>query len=167
VPSWSRDGRWVYFASNRGGSWQVWKKPIDGGPARQLTRNGGFAAFESPDGQFVYYAKGRSVSGLWRIPSSGGEENVVYAGLRPGYWGYWGLCSKGVFYANQESGERYASLFQLDPAGRGIRIGEANKPLMLADSAFAVSPDCKQILYTQKDQSGSDIMMVEISANGR
>ena len=51
VPSWSGDGRWVYFGSNRAGGLQVWKVPADGGPAIQVTRNGGFAAFESPDGK--------------------------------------------------------------------------------------------------------------------
>jgi Tol biopolymer transport system component len=32
VPSWSRDGKWVYFASNRSGTFQVWKAPLNGGP---------------------------------------------------------------------------------------------------------------------------------------
>ncbi|HSA93477.1 MAG TPA: winged helix-turn-helix domain-containing protein, partial [Terriglobales bacterium] len=31
VPSWSRDGQWIYFASDRSGSWQVWKMPAAGG----------------------------------------------------------------------------------------------------------------------------------------
>ena len=63
VPSWSGDGRWIYFASNRTGSGQVWKMPSTGGPAVQVTRQGGFAAFESPDGRFLYYAKGLTVPG--------------------------------------------------------------------------------------------------------
>ena len=71
VPSWSRDGRWIYFTSNRSGGLQVWKMPSSGEPAVQVTRNGGFAALESPDGKFLYYAKGLTVPGLWRIPTDG------------------------------------------------------------------------------------------------
>ena len=63
VPSWSRDGKSIYYASNRSGAWQVWRKPVDGGGAQQVTFQGGFAAFESPDGKYLYYAKGRSVPG--------------------------------------------------------------------------------------------------------
>src|SRR6266436_9285073 len=51
VPSWSRDGRWIYFASDRTGGWEVWKMPSPGGSAVQVTRHGGFAGFESPDGR--------------------------------------------------------------------------------------------------------------------
>jgi WD40 repeat protein len=47
VPSWSRDGRWIYFASDRSGSWQVWRMLAEGGTAVQVTRGGGFAAFET------------------------------------------------------------------------------------------------------------------------
>ena len=36
-PSWSRDGRWIYFDSARTGEQQVWKIPADGGEAIQVT----------------------------------------------------------------------------------------------------------------------------------
>jgi hypothetical protein len=38
---------------------------------------GGFAAFASPNGKYVYYAKNRSVPGLWRVPVDGGTEEPV------------------------------------------------------------------------------------------
>ena len=66
VPSWSRDGAWIYFASNRTGTWQVWRVRADGSVEEQVTSDGGFAAFESPDGRYLYYAKGRGAPGLWR-----------------------------------------------------------------------------------------------------
>src|SRR6185436_1801658 len=56
-PSWSRDGKWIYFASRRTGRFEVWKTPAAGGSAVQVTRNGGHAALESPDGKYIYYAK--------------------------------------------------------------------------------------------------------------
>jgi Tol biopolymer transport system component len=32
-PSWSHDGRWIYFTSNPTGQWQMWKMPSQGGEA--------------------------------------------------------------------------------------------------------------------------------------
>src|SRR4029453_6221966 len=49
VPSWSRDGKWIYFASMRGGSWQGWKSPGEGGGAQQGKRRGGLAAVANAD----------------------------------------------------------------------------------------------------------------------
>jgi hypothetical protein len=37
-PSWLRDGRWIYFGSNRSGDWQVWKMHAAGGDAVQVTK---------------------------------------------------------------------------------------------------------------------------------
>jgi dipeptidyl aminopeptidase/acylaminoacyl peptidase len=94
VPSWSRDGRWIYYASDRSGGWEVWKMSSTGDAAVQVTRRGGFAAFESPDGKYLYYAKGSGVSGLWRIPVNGGEELEVIHWLETGYWGYWAVVRR-------------------------------------------------------------------------
>ncbi len=50
-PLWSADGRSVWFLSSRSGSMQIWKTPVDGGEALQVTSLpldvGGFVA--SPD----------------------------------------------------------------------------------------------------------------------
>src|SRR5262249_20519413 len=54
-PSWSRDGKWIYFASRRSGRFEVWRAPAAGGPAVQVTQNGGHAALEAPDGKHIFY----------------------------------------------------------------------------------------------------------------
>ena len=163
VPSWSRDGKWIYFASNRTGTWQVWKASADGSSRMQVTRGGGFAAAESEDGRFVYYALSRSAPGLYRIPVGGGAEQPVWPKLKTGYWGYWLLTSKGILYADMpDSGP--AGLFLLPAAGgRPRRLADFYQRLTTGDPSMAVSPDGRYLLYSQIDQSGSDIMLGEFT----
>ena len=78
IPSWSHDGKWIYFWSDRTGTPQIWKMPNEGGAAVQVTRQGGFAALESPDGNFLYYTKtDDGGDGLWRVPVTGGAETRI------------------------------------------------------------------------------------------
>ena len=159
VPSWSRDGRWIYFASDRNGNWEVWKMPSTGGPAVQVTRHGGFAGFESPDGRFLYYAKGLTVPGLWRIPANGGDEVELISSLEAGHWGYWAVVENGIYYLDTTPKPGIA-FFDITTQ-RSTRVFDLeNRPARQAPG-LAVSPDKRTILYTQWDASDSDIVLVE------
>ena len=99
VPSWSRDGQYVYFASDRTGSYQVWKAPLNGGAPVQITKSGGFAAWEAADGKYVYYSKNNQPNPeIWRVPSDGGEESLVSPAMRPGTWASWSVTSDGIYF---------------------------------------------------------------------
>jgi len=98
VPSWSQDGKWIYFKSDRTGAWQTWKMPSEGGRAVQVTKRGGYAAFESMDGKTLYYAKGLEVPGLWQVPVEGGEETRVIEQLGAFLWGYWAVVEGGIYF---------------------------------------------------------------------
>jgi TolB protein len=50
APSWSHDGAAVLFAARQGGTWQVMRMAIADRSRRQLTTDGGYSAFASPDG---------------------------------------------------------------------------------------------------------------------
>jgi Tol biopolymer transport system component len=102
APSWSRDGRWIYFGSNCNGSWQIWREPTGGGAAAQITRQGGFAGFESPDGRFFYYAKSRTGPGLWRVPVAGGEERQILDAPAGGDWNYFAVAGRGIYFLDRK-----------------------------------------------------------------
>jgi Tol biopolymer transport system component/serine/threonine protein kinase len=164
VPSWSRDGKWIYFASRRTGDWQVWKTPFDGGESKQVTKEGGFAAFESADGKYVYYAKGRAEGGIYRVPVEGGEETLVFDALKPGFWGYWALGRDGIYFADAPERSPGMSIHFFRFRDRRLtKIATSDKPPMIGDSAMALSPDGRMLLYTQVDQSGSDIMLADMA----
>ena len=75
IPSWSADGSSIYFV---GRGRQIWKALVTGGQAVQVTRNGGFDRFETPDGKYMYFSKGIMTRGIWRLPLDGsGCEELV------------------------------------------------------------------------------------------
>ncbi len=137
----------------------MWKAPASGGDAVQVTTEGGFAAFESADRQWLYYAKGRSIGGLWRKRLATGREETNEA-LKPGYSGYWGLAPQGILFADRDSKAGYGLYLYQPGRSAPMRLGTFEKPVLPGDSGFAVSPDGTDVLYSQLDQSGSDIMLV-------
>jgi Tol biopolymer transport system component len=153
--------RWIYFVSNRTGVRQVWKVPAEGGEPVQVTRKGGFAAFESTDGRFVYYAKSVDAPGIWRVPVDGGEESPVLDQPKAGYWGYWALVDRGIYYLNTEGLQHPTIEFFDFATGRRKQIAVMEKPASLWSPGLAISPDQRSILYTQVDQDVSDITLVE------
>src|SRR5262245_33520712 len=159
--SWSRDGRWIYFGSNRSGSTQLWKIPAAGGQAAQVTRQGGFEGYESLDGRFLYYAKGRDIPGIWRIPVEGGAETPVLDHHQAGLWRSWVVVEEGIYFATAERPTRPLIEFFSFATGKVTQVAELGKPLLQIVPGLAVSPDGQWLLFTQNDQSGSDIMLME------
>jgi len=157
-PSWSQDGRWLYMCSNRSGSLQVWKMTAEGGQAAQVTRQGGHFAIESPDGKFLYYVKGRQLPGIWKIPVAGGEEAPVLDHHQAGRWRSWTVTEQGIYFATAENPTQPLIEFFSFATRKVTQIATLEKPFFLG---ISVSPDGRWLIYTQLDQSGSDIMLME------
>jgi Tol biopolymer transport system component/DNA-binding winged helix-turn-helix (wHTH) protein len=102
VPGWSRDGTAVYFASNRTGSWQVWRREFATGREAQVTQHGGFAAFESYDGKTLYYSRFEG-GGIWSISVGGGEEQQVTDALHKCYWGHFAVTDAGIYLLDSDA----------------------------------------------------------------
>ncbi len=156
--SWSRDGKSIYFSSNRTGMWQVWKMSAEGGAAVLITENGGFGPMEAPDGQHVYYAK-HNANGLWRQPTTGGDETLILENLDSRDWGSWAVHNDGIYYVKR--GRPTFLAFHHFATNQTDTLFIPQKSIPRMDPAFAVSPDGQRLLFGQPDRSESDLMLVE------
>jgi Tol biopolymer transport system component len=167
-PNWSRDGKWIYFYSDRGGGpFQLWKTRVGGGYPVQVTRKGGIFAAESVDGRFLYYLKFES-PGIWRMPLSGGEEIHILDRPAGEDWSNWTLVPNGIYFVDlvrrTNSGEaspRPAIVKFFDFAtGKetSISVLTSDKPSYVF--GLAASPDQSSILYDQREYESS-IMLVK------
>ena len=158
-PSWSKNGSWIYFSSNRSGQWQIWKITSQGGNALQLTRQGGFAGFESADGSSFYYAKTSSDPDIWRIQLEDGQEAPVSPRLHLQQWTGWALGDKGVFFV-REGPDAHPVLRFLDFATARVKdvtlLEKQPWPLWISASA-----DGRFVVYQQVDMEVSNVMLLE------
>jgi Tol biopolymer transport system component len=162
--SWSRDGRWIYFSSNRTGDFQIWKIPAEGGEPVRITENGGEDPEVSPDGEYVYYSKRRPGASykwidIWKVPVDGGEELPVLEDqlFETGNWTLW---QDTVVYRHWEydKGPGMIDVFNLNTR-------EKRRLMSFEHGAFCfgmtVSPDGQWMLYSRGEPRNTDIMLIE------
>jgi Tol biopolymer transport system component len=163
VADWSVDGKSIYFGSSRGGTWEIWKMPAQGGTPVQITHQGGFAPQSAPDGKFIYYAKGRELPGLWRVPVDGGEEVKIMDAPPPTAWGYFTPTKDGIYYGDAPSrSEKDLGIYFYDFQTRKSSVvrllehfGSEGAP------GLSISPDGRYALYTTLSQPAVNVMLVE------
>jgi Tol biopolymer transport system component/DNA-binding winged helix-turn-helix (wHTH) protein len=157
VPSWSHDGKWIYFGSTRGGDLQVWKIPVAGGPPVQVTRQGGHAALESLDGKTVYYAKNPMADPeIWQVPVEGGPETPLPL-VRPGTWASWQVVEGGILFVGPSLGHQAVLSFYDFARQRTTTVAVLDRvPFWLG-----ATPDGHTVAFDQPGQEQTQTMLVD------
>lgn len=156
-PRWSRDGRSLFFLSRRSGSSQVWRLPLDGGEAVQVTQypldvN---ALKVSPDGRHlalslnVFPDCADLACSATRLKATAALKQTgrVYDQLFIRHWDRW-----------EDGTQAHVFSVTLDAAGRagepvdlmrGVRASVPSRPSG-GDEEFAFSPDGARVVYSAR-----------------
>jgi Tol biopolymer transport system component/DNA-binding winged helix-turn-helix (wHTH) protein len=153
VTDWSRDGRWIYAASDRSGTWQLWKVRPDGSEMRQVTRHGAFAAQESVTGDTLFYTK-PSRPGLWMRPPGHETGRRVVEDLARADWGNWDITADGLYFVRRTEGSPQV-VFRPFDAGAERKVATVPD---IASPSLDVSPEGTRLLYARTEQTNSDLM---------
>jgi Tol biopolymer transport system component len=160
VPSWSRDGKWIYFENGEDVHRPtIWKVPSSGGHAVPIAKGEAQMPLESPDGQFVYFTRqGR----LWSVKTDGTAEQQVEAMPEASF--AWTPFGSGIYFTGEEGnspnqpGKAAIKFFDLETKkSRLVYVMEKNPWVW----HLAVSSDGKWLLFAQTDEESSDLMMIE------
>ena len=171
LPSWSRDGRFIYFTSNYSGRWEIYKQAVEGGEPFAITHQGGMRAVESWDGRYVYVHRGQPLGGIVRIalrttpgatPADASENKVFLGELTGGMWGNWDIGPEGVIFLAPLTPKTARSIALFDPqTGSRHTLFPIGEKLPQGDRIFAVEPNGKSFLYVKTETDGGEIGMLE------
>lgn len=163
-PMWSADGGSLWFMSDQGGSENLWRTPLDGGPPRQVTRfTGGRVLFPSIgyDGRSIVFEREFEI---WRLdtatgaaarlpivlrgaPAAAGERRLVETTFRS-----LSLSPDGKKLAVIAHGEVFAA--PAKDGGQAQRITETAG----AESDLAWSADSRRLAYVSERGRNSQVM---------
>ena len=156
-PTFSRDGRWIYFSSTRTGLPAIWKMPVAGGEPVRVSERGGLMGIESSDGSYIYYTESRSSFApavLWRQPVNGGASVKIAEGVTATSFD---VVDNGVYYLEGLSGRNRVQYLDLTTR-KVVTIADNLGPV---DAALAATPDGRTLLFTRIDSSVNDVMLVD------
>ncbi|MEP7362288.1 MAG: winged helix-turn-helix domain-containing protein [Acidobacteriota bacterium] len=168
IPAWSADGKWIYFSTDKGGPREIWKKPAGGGVESQVTRGGGYAARETPDGMLLCYFAASS-EGLWVVPLQAGVPDERRKRLVAQHASslVFDVSNSGVYFGDQtyfgelndRNRPRTDTVYFYDFAtNRTSVVAKMGKELSIG---ISVSPDEKWLLFSQVDRASSDLVIVD------
>jgi serine/threonine protein kinase/Tol biopolymer transport system component len=160
VPQVSPDGQWVFYsARDAAGKRVMWRMPIDGGPAVQLTQKETSPAILSPDGKLMFYYYRENPFGLAQIeivPATGGAPVQTLDSPKDSYDARWSPDGRALVYLKDAN--NVTNLWSLPLDG--------SKPRQLTDWAaeqifgFAYSRDGKQLAVTRGHVS-FDVVLIK------
>jgi Tol biopolymer transport system component len=111
-PSWSRDGKSIYFTSNHSGQWEIYRQSISSGDLIAITHDGWMRALPSIDGRWLYIFRGEQSGELARIPTSDQPNNpadaektiTIFGKFGPDMLGKWDVDQNGLMYLKPSDG---------------------------------------------------------------
>ena len=155
----SRDGRRLYFASNRTGDWDLWSLELSGGEVSRVTTDGGFLAQEDWDGSRLFYTR-LGQPGIWSMPLAGGEAEQQVADLDPSDWGSWVVGERGIHYLRR--GPTAIAFAGFDGSPPRVSF-EPDKQVPFFSRALSLSPDGRALLFTRIASGDDEVMLADLA----
>jgi len=160
--AWSPDGRWMYFTSDAGGLYHIWRQRFPDGPPQQLTsgptEEQGIAM--APDGRSFVTAVGLENASVW-LHDAHGERQISLEGnaAEPEFTPDGRkLCYRIVtkapnfFQFGREAGEVWITDLE---SGRSTPLASGFRTF-----AYDLSPDGRQVVLEAEDGEGKPQLWV-------
>ena len=102
-PSWSADGKWIYFHSESPEPAEhdaIYRVTPQGGTPERMAHARGYKTEESKDGKLLYFAADYNNAAIYVLNIATGEQRPLADMPKLGCGNDWVLSSKGIFFVD-------------------------------------------------------------------
>jgi Tol biopolymer transport system component len=161
-PQYSADGRWLYYSSNAGGRFRIWRKSVDGsGAGTEVTAEDSEFFKLSRDGRWLYFLRSGAPSQLVGRDLSTDQQNVVWTwpAATPALGG-WDISGKSLYFL-RGVGDGFAQITVADMNTREEKV-LGNVRTAAWESGLAISHDGRYLLVSQVDRDDTEVMYLNL-----
>jgi Tol biopolymer transport system component len=160
-PSYSPEGKWLYFSSTRASPEEVRRMPAGGGEGVQITRGGGANPLITGNGRWLFFTRRTPDQRLLLLATTadGGDERqvaeLIYGRLQVA------VADHGAYFVDGGNWDQHPSIVFYDAAnGQTRRVAELGNARRWTGTGLSVSPDGRWFTYALSEFD-SDLMLVE------
>lgn len=154
IPTWSADGKWLYYTLFRDGVYSIWKVPLEGGEPIQAAPRGSCIGFESRDGKRLLYLDSSDDAGLYAQPLGGGAPQLLFKGVRNRAIAE---AASGIYFISRSGSIYSLNYYDFHAA--------ASKPIrtlgIVTYLGLSASPDGRNVIYTAPSTLNGDLMLID------
>ena len=155
VPTWSRDGHWIYFSWDQGGRREIWRTQVENGTTEQITHEGaGWVGRESADGQSIFYQLHTGDAALMAQLLTGDKPRTIIGCVTESVFA---VAAQSIYYVPCHDD----ALHVLNPVTLQDHLYGRLEKFENGNGGLAVSSDGQTILYTQLVNRGADLMLIQ------
>jgi Tol biopolymer transport system component len=158
-PVWSHDGKSIYFISNRGGKFQIWKTSPAGAGTEMVCDCTGSDLSEAPDGAslILFNAPDR---GFWEVPVPSGAPHKIPGLEEVNARKWWSVGASDLWFYDER--QKQAGVFAYSFATRKVtHVMDFNYRLLpVSTTSMSISPDGRSLIYSRTDSSRSQLMSI-------
>jgi serine/threonine protein kinase/Tol biopolymer transport system component len=156
IPTWSRDGQWIYYSAETLSTRDLWRVRVADGQRELVVRAAGAFQLESTDGKSLLY-QSRAGDAPLMMKSIGDRQPrqlVPCVGQ-----GQYGVHGSEIYYCPCST-RPDTPLHAINPStGHDRFVGTLESGNVYW--GISVSPDGKTILYDRRVSTGADLMLIE------
>jgi Tol biopolymer transport system component len=152
-PHYATDGKSLFVREH----FFIYRVPLRGGNAQEVTEQGGAPIAQSLDGRYLYFSQGRMSTTITRLDLQTGNQDELTGSLAPGYSDTWALSSRGIFFLGEEHDQPAVSFFNFATGGVEHIADFAGDLPQIEMSGFGISPDGKRLWVVRAVPMPSDV----------
>lgn len=160
--SWSKNGKNIYFQSNRTGQKEIWLINLQSKDLEQITTMGALYGEESKDQKYLYFTRLGGESGLWKLTLKNRDNfTKVFNFPNSSDFNIWQLSDSGFYYKNPSYRSFFISHFSFE-SGETETIFTIGRDLIGSTILFTISQDKSILFYTRLVNLESDLVLTSL-----